>query len=378
MPNFSLFDSTYCCLFNGNDSKDLKYHEGSLEANDGEGARFGYISYDYKNKIEDLTSLNPSLITFPDYKFFKSEKTQSIPVDALNENLETLQSRWRQRANNQSEKIDLISRTPKEAYLDNFEQIQWHIKRGDIYEVNYCVEWFADNCQINPFHTYRKLNDITLAPFSALVKIEDTFILCASPERYLKKEGNRLISQPIKGTVSRGRSENEDQLLGTKLTTTIKEIAENVMTTDVVRNDFSRIAQKGTVKVKELAALYSFRTVHHLISTIECIIKKDQSFNQILAATFPMPSMTGAPKISAMKIIESSEDFKRGIYSGAIGYIDENDDFDFNVVIRSIIYDDRLKRISVPVGSAITSKSEPEKEWDECLLKVEAMKMALT
>jgi len=340
---------------------------------------FGFLNYDFKNSIENLRSENNALFELPEYYFFQPELLFDISKDILNPIIGSVQSMeaYDKDYSFINESPDLKQRTSKEEYLANFDQIQFHIRRGDIYEINYCIEWYCENAQINPYSVYYKLNQLTKAPFSSFLKIGDLFVLCGSPERFIKKNGSRLISQPIKGTVKRGKNDTNDELIKKSLKLSKKEKAENVMTTDVVRNDFSRIAQKASVIVKELAEVHSFKTVHHLVSTIEARIKDEQTFQDIIRATFPMASMTGAPKISAMKISEQVEDFKRGIYSGSIGYIDNNGDFDFNVVIRSILYNQKTKHLSIPVGGAITAKSDPEREYEECLLKAEAMFQAL-
>ena len=252
-----------------------------------------------------------------------------------------------------------------------------HIQRGDIYEVNYCIEFGVKNIEIDPLLLYQSLNQVTEAPFSVFYRSKGKYLLSGSPERYLKKEGNKLISQPIKGTIKRGVDKKEDETLKKQLLNDPKERAENVMIVDLVRNDLSRVASKGSVKVEELFGVYSFKTVHHLVSTISCSI--DESVHPIdaIKATFPMGSMTGAPKISAMELIEKHEDFKRGLYSGAFGCFLPDGDFDFNVIIRSIMYNKKLKTLSFPVGGAITAGANGTQEYSECLLKAEGMKKAI-
>jgi para-aminobenzoate synthetase component 1 len=220
---------------------------------------------------------------------------------------------------------------------------------------------------------FEKLNKISAAPFSAFSKFGNYFLLCASPERYIQKKGNKLMSQPIKGTAKRSQNKLEDEQLKTELSNNLKEKSENVMIVDLVRNDLSQIAKRGTVKVDELQTIYSFKQVHQMISTISCELKENITFSDILRSTFPMGSMTGAPKISAMKLIEEFESTKRGLYSGAVGYISPNGDFDFNVVIRSIIYNSENMYLSFMVGSAITDKAIAEQEYEECLLKAKAL-----
>jgi para-aminobenzoate synthetase component 1 len=235
------------------------------------------------------------------------------------------------------------------------------------------MEFYAENATINPLEKFEKLNAISQTPFAVYFKNNKQFLLSATPERYLRKEGEHLISQPIKGTAKRFLDPNEDQESKEKLASDPKERAENIMITDLVRNDLSRTAQKGTVQVQELCGIYSFQQVHQMISTITSKLDDKYSLIDVLKLTFPMGSMTGAPKISAMKIIEELEATKRGLYSGAIGYFSPNGDFDFNVVIRSILYNQEKKYVSFSVGSAITSLSNPEDEYEECMLKARAM-----
>jgi para-aminobenzoate synthetase component 1 len=230
---------------------------------------------------------------------------------------------------------------------------------------------------IDPVEVYQHLNEISKAPFATFFKFNNNYLLSASPERYLKKEGENLISQPIKGTEKRASTKSADEKLIKELEQNPKERAENIMIVDLVRNDFSRFAVKGSVKVAELCKVYTFEQVHHLISTISCSVKNDIHPVDIIKNTFPMGSMTGAPKISAMKIIEDLEETKRGLYSGAVGYFTPKGDFDFNVIIRSILYNADKKYVSYSVGGAITAQSIPEKEYEECLLKAKAMKQVL-
>ncbi|NND78180.1 MAG: anthranilate synthase component I family protein [Flavobacteriales bacterium] len=339
---------------------------------------FGYLNYDLKNDIEKLTSSNEESIKFPNRSFFVADHVVEWIDQArvISKGTGNVSSALKDQKFISS-KIELVQFTSKEEYFSNFDKLMFHIKRGDIYEVNYCIEWFAENVSIDPYLTYDNLNGLTKAPLSCFIKRKNKYILCGSPERFIKREGNRLFSQPIKGTAKRSKNSKEEQKAIGSLIGSIKEKAENVMTVDVVRNDLARVASKNSVNVEELAALHSFETVHHLISTISADLKTGIKFKDILKATFPMASMTGAPKISAMKIIEEVESFKRGVYSGSIGYIKPNGDFDFNVIIRSILYDDKNKKLSFSVGSAITAKSDPEKEYEECLVKAEAMKEAL-
>ena len=273
--------------------------------------------------------------------------------------------------------LNIKLRIHKEAYLEKVHTLLDHIHRGDLYEANFCQEFYSENSTIDPLSVYKKLNAISSPPFASFLKFEQNYVLSASPERYLKKSATKIISQPIKGTARRATEKDEDLILKEKLEKDPKEQAENIMIVDLVRNDLSRLSEKGTVTVEELCKVYSFAQVHQMISTVSATVSKDIHPVDILKNTFPMGSMTGAPKVAAMQIIETLEETKRGLYSGAVGYMSPTGDFDFNVVIRSILYNTRNKYISFSVGSAITALSTPEQELEECLLKAKAMREVL-
>jgi para-aminobenzoate synthetase component I len=351
---------------------------------------FGYLSYDLKNDIENLTSSNFDGLHFPDLFFFQPKKLVIIKGNTIEikyisafeqeietdlENINQLQTVLNPVAVHRDIKIKL--RIHKDDYYKKLNTLLNHIHRGDIYEANFCQEFYSENSEINPVEVYQNLNEISKPPFATFLKFNNNYLLSASPERYLKKGGEHLISQPIKGTEKRATTKAADEKLILALEQNQKERAENIMIVDLVRNDFSRFAVKGSVKVDELCKVYTFEQVHHLISTVSCSVKNDLHPVDLIKNTFPMGSMTGAPKISAMKIMEELEETKRGLYSGAVGYFTPNGDFDFNVIIRSILYNATKKYISYSVGGAITAKSIPEKEYEECLLKAKAMKHVL-
>jgi para-aminobenzoate synthetase component 1 len=217
------------------------------------------------------------------------------------------------------------------------------------------------------------LNEISNAPFSAFVKVNGAVIICASPERFIKKAGHQLVSQPIKGTAPRGSTPQEDAALKGGLLNNEKELSENVMITDLVRNDLSKHAARNTVKVDELFGIYSYTQVHQMISTVSAQLNNESDYINAIKDAFPMGSMTGAPKIMAMKLIEQHEQMKRGLYSGALGYIEPNNNYDFNVLIRSIFINSTNNKAQFCVGSAITSDANAEDEYRECLLKAAAM-----
>lgn len=275
--------------------------------------------------------------------------------------------------------LPMQQRLSREEYIQKVKALQGHILRGDCYEINFCQEFYAEGVEIDPVAVYRKLNGLSPNPFSVLYKLEDKYLICASPERFLYREGRRIVSQPIKGTARRAKGDPvADELLKISLRQDAKEKAENVMVVDLVRNDLSRVCREGSVQVDELFGVYTYPQVHQMISTVSGELEDKRTFSEILAATFPMGSMTGAPKKRVMELIRDFEPGTRGIFSGTVGYINPAGDFDFNVVIRSIMYNASSRYLSYQVGSGITFYCEAEKEWEECLLKAEAIKKVLT
>ncbi len=350
---------------------------------------FGYLTYDLKNNVEHLTSQNFDGLHFPDLYFFQPKKLflfseNHVSIQYLNMVDDELDEDWKEIISYQSEiesndndPIKISLRTSKDSYFEKVGEMLKHIDRGDIYEANFCQEFYSENATINPIKSFIHLNDISKPPFATYLKFDSLYALSASPERYLKKTGNAVISQPIKGTAKRLPNSAEDEKMREQLAKDQKELSENIMITDLVRNDLSRVAEKGSVQVDELCKIYTFEQVHQMISTISCTVSSEIPPTKILMHTFPMGSMTGAPKVSAMKIIEELEDAKRGLYSGAVGYFTPNGDFDFNVIIRSILYNAKKNYVSYSVGGAITAKSIPEKEYEECLIKAKAMREVL-
>lgn len=359
---------------------------------------FGYLSYDLKNDIEQLESNNFDGLEFPDLFFFQPKKIffirqnqveisyLSMCDDELEEDFEHIiksqeskvESRKSKVESPKNEPITIAQRIAKENYIEKVNHMLDHIHRGDIYEANFCMEFYATDTVIQPVAIFQKLNSISEPPFAVYFKNNQQYLLSASPERYLRKEGTTIVSQPIKGTAKRFEDPQLDLDSKTELAQNPKERSENIMIVDLVRNDLSHTATKGAVQVEELCEVYSFKQVHQMISTITAEVAPNTPPIEVLKTTFPMGSMTGAPKISAMQIIEELEETKRGLYSGALGYFTPTGDFDFNVVIRSILYNASNKYVSFSVGSAITALSEPEKEYEECLLKAKAMHDVLT
>lgn len=350
---------------------------------------FGYLSYDLKMDTDGLQSTNYDGLLFPELYFFQPKKIfllkeNNLEVHYLNYVFDELEDDLEAIRNHvitfeyTHPNLLIQERITQQDYLQKIAQLQKHIGLGDIYEANFCMEFFSEQAQIDPLFTFIKFNEISRAPFAVYFQMEHFHLLSASPERFLRKQKNKIISQPIKGTSKRSPDRVEDQQLAHQLQTSNKERSENIMIADLVRNDLSKTALPNSVQVEELCGLYTFKQVHQLITTVVSQVADSISPVAILQSTFPMGSMTGVPKKRAMEIIEKLEQTKRSVYSGAVGYITPEGDFDFNVVIRSILYNSKNRYLSFSVGGAITYQSQPEKEYQECLIKAEAMKKVLS
>ncbi|GEP95729.1 para-aminobenzoate synthase [Chitinophaga cymbidii] len=354
------------------------------------GWLFGHLAYDLKNETERLRSAHPDHIGFPDLYFFRpryllrlqqqeltisgngltEKEAHDIFAACLRESVSAdTAATWKP--------FRLQGPVDREYYLHAVKALQEHIRKGDCYEVNFCRERFANAAINDPLLLFRRLNALSPAPFAAFYKTDGKYLACSSPERFLQKQGNQLVSQPIKGTVRRSADPAQDAQLRDTLLQSAKEQSENVMIVDLVRNDLSRTAVQGSVKVDELFGIYAFPQVHHMISTVTATLDERFHFTDAIRYAFPMGSMTGAPKVRVLQLIEQYERSRRGLFSGAIGYITPEGDFDFNVVIRSIQYNAETEHVSFQTGSAITFYSDPEKEWEECLLKAKALEAAL-
>lgn len=347
---------------------------------------FGHLSYELKRTLHPLPSIKKDKVGFPPFCFFQPQTVLEIngPVLVVHaadpDNVFTqIQQQPGIGPDEHGAGVQPQPVLERDVYLQKIAALQQHIRRGDCYEINFCQEFFAAGATIDPFAVFKNLMEVSPNPFSAFYRLDDKFLLCASPERFLARKGNRLISQPIKGTVARNRlNKVQDQALKDSLRLSPKEQSENVMVVDLVRNDLTRICKPTTVRVDELFGIYSFPQVHQMISTISGEIEEDLSFSEILKATFPMGSMTGAPKLRVMQLIDEFEPSARGLFSGSVGYKAPNGDFDFNVVIRSILYNQLSRYLSYQVGSGITFYSDAEKEWEECLLKASAIQQVLS
>ena len=355
-------------------------------SNKHQGWLFGYLGYDLKNETEKLSSANFDGIRFSDLHFFVPEIVLQLKEDQLTIFCDAdaaiifnaIQSCSIQISSSVKNPPVIQNRIAQENYLTTIKKIQQQILRGDCYELNFCQEFYAENASIDPIAVYHQLTELSPNPFTALYKLNDKYCLCASPERYLKKTGDAVISQPIKGTSKRDLTNKlQDENSKTSLLNSNKERSENVMVVDLVRNDLSKICEEGTVKVDELFGIYSFPQVHQMISTVSGRLQKDLHWVDAIKATFPMGSMTGAPKKRVMELIEEHEQTKRGLFSGSMGYINPDGDFDFNVVIRSLLYNSTTQYLSFQTGGAITFYSDAAQEYEESLLKAEAIKTVL-
>ncbi|MDA0783485.1 MAG: anthranilate synthase component I family protein [Bacteroidetes bacterium] len=360
----------------------------------------GYLGYDYKNQIEpSLVSELTQLVEFDALKFVSPERWVAIEKNGIISGDESLLLH----RGNQNSGLDVSgdhdgndrhesslsklaaknspqwqSQTPKETYLENVERIKQHIVDGDFYEMNYCIAFTAIE-EIDPYGAFMLLSRKAPAPFSVFLKDGDRYLLCASPERFFGKRGNLIFSQPIKGTrprvfdsISSELDEVQDLTIARELEKSEKDRAENIMIVDLVRNDLSKVCEVGSVQVPECCAVYSFSHVHQLISTVEGRLKPEVGLKDLMHATFPMGSMTGAPKISVMQHTNHLEGFARGIYSGTVGYVWKQN-MDFNVVIRALQYDSQAKTLAYAVGGAITYDSVAQQEYQECLDKASAV-----
>jgi len=347
----------------------------------------GYLSYDLKNEFYNLNSKNIDNVNFDNLFFFSPDMVlyKTIKGNILLESKEKIEAELLYKTIKETDirstkskiKAKINSRFSRQEYLETVNKIKDEIQNGNVYELNFCQEFYGQQIDINPLETYKSLVSLSPTPFSAFLKQENHFLISASPERYLTKRGTKAVSQPIKGTIRKDSKPEIDKKLIAQLKNNPKERAENIMIVDLVRNDLSQTAQKDSVCVEELCGIYPFNQLHQMISTVSSVLRDDKNALDLIQSSFPMGSMTGAPKLRAMELIEKYEKTKRGIYSGSVGYFEPNGDFDFNVVIRSILYNQDNKYLSFSVGSAITIQSDAEQEYDECLLKAEAIRAIL-
>jgi len=349
---------------------------------------FGHISYDYKNLLEPKLTTRVAVDGFPLLHFFIPETVCYVNREQTVLTIETFgDPALVYKAICEAEPVSPERPIPKlvfnkviskDKYLATIATLREHIANGDCYEINFCNKGVCEQADIVPLHVFRALNELSPAPFAAYYRVANKYMICASPERYLRKTGNHMLSQPIKGTASRAAEEAKDEQIKETLRNDIKERAENVMIVDLVRNDLARCCETGSVHVDELFGIYSFPQVHQMISSVSGTLRADVPFRDAIRYSFPMGSMTGAPKFNVMQLIDKYEYSGRGLFSGTVGYITPNGDFDFNVVIRSLFYDAKARRLSYQTGGAITYDSDAEREWEEMRLKAWALERIFT
>lgn len=361
--------------------------ELSSFSNDCNDWLFGHLGYDLKNETENKSSNNIDHVGFPDIFLFQPLTVITITGNTITiacieddpvQILKQIQSFSPAEHTKPDHNLAIHARFSREQYIDAVNTIKTHIHRGDCYELNFCQEFYAEETVIDPLSVYNALTLLSPAPFAAYYKWHDKYVMGASPERYIKKTGQTILSQPVKGTIHRDRINTlQDETLKNNLYNSPKDRSENVMVVDLVRNDLSKICTENSVQVAELFGIYSFAQVHQMISSVTGTLKDHIDFADIIKATFPMGSMTGAPKRKVLQLIEQFEKTKRGIFSGSIGYITPEKDFDFNVVIRSMLYNAQEQYLSFQAGGGITFYSDAAQEYEECMLKIQAIKTVL-
>ncbi|MBM3432292.1 MAG: anthranilate synthase component I family protein [Bacteroidetes bacterium] len=408
LPGLLRWASTHevFCVFGGSAAKDLDYAfphqlalgvarsfelgmDGSLNDLDAFlcSSEIGYvvqIGYGLKDHLEKLPSRHLDPIGFPDLYVFEPVVRIQLLGDRIHIWAPDAAAVWEQilagrdrLSSTEIPSIDFQPRSSRAQYREALEQVLSHIRRGDCYELNYCQEFYAAGVQLDPVTVYERLCAVVQAPFASFYRNKHRWMMGASPERFLKKQGDRVESRPMKGTAPRDIHPSVDSELAQALQESPKDRSENIMVVDLVRNDLSRVSKKGTVRVEALCALHSFPQVHQLVSTVSGQLRSGTGFRNILEACFPMGSMTGAPKVRVMELTDRYEYSARGLYSGSVGYLEPNGDFDLNVVIRSLQYNASSGYLSYHVGSGITAYSDPEKEWEECLWKSRGIREAL-
>jgi para-aminobenzoate synthetase component 1 len=346
---------------------------------------FGHLTYELKDELEALESNQAIRFGWPRMQFFRPDvylewkETELVIYSQENNPAAILQEILSKGISSEDSDfgITLQPRISREKYLKTVDQLRQHIEEGDVYEINFCQEFYAEPVNPDPVELYQKLQRLSPVPFGTFYKSGTTYLLGASPERFFKLQGHNLICQPIKGTAPRGHTPESDAAAQTALFNSEKERAENMMIVDLVRNDLARACEPGSISVRELFGIYPFRQVHQMISTVEGKLKTDNSLAEAFRALFPMGSMSGAPKMSALQLIEKYESSRRELFSGSIGYIFPDGTADWNVVIRSLQYHAETGYLNAQVGSAITWDSDAIAEYEECLLKASAMNQAL-
>lgn len=349
---------------------------------------FGHLCYDLKNELEQL---EPRLLPAEDFPLSQwfvprwviewrgTELLLHVHPNDEAEGVRLVEALCAERPRTSvATPAVWVEQTTREDYLKRAEVLLDHIQRGDIYEVNYCTERRAQLPGWDPYAAFQQLLQRSDAPFAAFHRLGDHFALCASPERFLSFQDDRIVGQPMKGTRPRSTDVDKDRRFALDLASDDKERSENIMALDVMRNDLSRVAASGSVLVEELCGVHAYEHVYQMVSTVSARLREGLSpFDAVLAA-FPMASMTGAPKLRAMQLIDAAEERARGLFSGTLGFFAPDGSGDLNVVIRTVLYDAATGQASLTTGSALTATCDPEREWEECALKARSVIEALS
>ncbi|PCJ58451.1 MAG: aminodeoxychorismate synthase, component I [Planctomycetota bacterium] len=348
----------------------------------------GFISYE--KSFENLNPKKPTSSTFPEYQFEHydgsitlNHKTNEIIV--VTSDLQTYESILDQyqkyifcKSKTTKKPVSISKAKPqlmKADYLQKIKQILENIKCGNIYQANFTHKLIAE-FHGNPIELYKSLRRFNPSPYSCYYQVsEDLFILSSSPERLFKIEQNIITSNPIKGTIKRDANPARDKTQKKILLNSPKDRAELTMIVDLIRNDLGRICEFGSITVNQWPTLETFQKVHHLVGEIQGKLNPKTTLNQIFSSIFPGGSITGAPKIRSMEIIDKIEDSSRGPYTGSIGYIDLRGNMEFNILIRTILIE--KNKLTLQVGGGIVADSDPKKEYEETMHKAEAILDAL-
>lgn len=353
-----------------------------------QGGAIGYLAYELGNTLETIGKqaqndhgLPEIYLGFYDWVISRDSTTGStwavatgFPERSVRKAKDRLQwidqrlsrkSKQSSRINKMSSKI-LGSTFSHEKYIDAVKKVKTYINDGDIYQVN-LSQRFESTLTDEPWNLYCNLRESSPAPYGSFLEYPEVSVLSASPELYISTIKNEVASKPIKGTRLRGRSKSEDRSLSKELRLSEKDRAENIMIVDVSRNDLGRICVPGTIEVPKLFQVEIHPTVLHLVSTVTGDLRPDIDSIEVIKAVFPGASITGAPKIRAMQIIDSLEPVQRSIYCGGIGYIGFDDSIHFSMAIRIMLV--RNNRVFIPVGGGIVYDSDPESEYQETLHK---------
>ncbi len=347
----------------------------------------GVLPYELKTQFEpSVSSLHEPWINWPEVAFFQPEllvqvfrNEQTIHLQSHDESLLAEVVSLLQTSQDSIHWVDLPNLQfdagySQQAYQDQILRIKAHIREGDFYEINLTQAFRAKVNLEQPAAISQRLKEISPVPFAGYFRFETLHLICASPERFLQKKGDQLCSQPIKGTAPRSPNPTIDFANQSYLQTSEKEQAENVMIVDLTRHDLQRSSLPGSVSVPSLFEIQAFPQVFQMVSTVVSRLRPDLSPAEAIAHTFPPGSMTGAPKVMTMNMIDQFEPEGRGAYAGSLGYFTPEGDFDFNVIIRSLIYHQDEQKLSYHVGGAITHDSDPAQEFQETLHKAEAIR----